>query len=127
MSSKGGTSTSLLPMTSKPLPYTPAVRAGEFLFVSGQVAIRDGALIDDGFEPQVKQSLANLQSVLTQNGAAITDVVKTTVFLVDMADFGPMNEIYAEFFGDHLPARSTVAVAALPNGALFEIDAVARV
>ena len=106
-----------------PLPYSPAVRAGDWLVVSGQIGQRDGALVAGGFAAQLDQALANLAAVLEAHGAARTDVVKCTVFLTDMADFDALNAGYAAFFGDHRPARSAVAVAALPRGAAVEIEA----
>lgn len=113
---------------SKPVgPYTPVVRAGEhLLFVSGQVGVADGALVD-GFEAQLRQALANLSGLLAGEGASLAAVVKTTVFLTSMGDYGEMNRIYTEVFGDSRPARSAVAVAALPLGALVEIEATAWV
>jgi 2-iminobutanoate/2-iminopropanoate deaminase len=109
---------------NKPLgPYSPAVRAGDFLVVSGQTGSRDGALVDGGLDAECRQVFVNLRGVLDANGASLDDVVKTTVFLVDMGDFAAMNAIYVEEFGDHRPARSTVAVAALPVGARVEIEA----
>jgi 2-iminobutanoate/2-iminopropanoate deaminase len=109
---------------NKPLgPYSPAVRAGDFLVVSGQTGTRDGALVQGGLGPECRQVFANLRNVLQSNGASLGDVVKTTVFLVDMADFAAMNTIYAEEFGENRPARSTIAVAALPVGARVEIEA----
>jgi 2-iminobutanoate/2-iminopropanoate deaminase len=114
---------------SKPVgPYTPIVRAGEWLVVSGQVPLRDGRLIEDqDIKAQTTQALSNLRALLEQEGASLGDVVKTTVFLVDIADFGSMNEAYMEAFGDHRPARSAFAVAALPLGARVEVEAWARV
>ena len=107
----------------KPLgPYSPIVRAGEFLIVSGQTGTKDGALVD-GLEAQVRAAMGNLDVLLTTHGSRLRDVVKTTVFLTDMADFAAMNSIYAEIFGETRPARSTVAVAGLPLGACFEIEA----
>jgi 2-iminobutanoate/2-iminopropanoate deaminase len=112
---------------SKPVgPYTPIVRAGEWLVVSGQVGLTESGLAD-GLEAQVTQAVANLQKLLEGEGASLTDVVKTTVFLVDMDDYAAMNEAYMAAFGDHRPARSAVAVAALPIGALVEVEAWARV
>jgi 2-iminobutanoate/2-iminopropanoate deaminase len=109
---------------NKPLgPYSPAVRAGDFLVVSGQTGSRDGALVDGGLDAECRQVFVNLRGVLDANGASLDDVVKTTVFLVDMGDFAAMNAIYVDEFGDHRPARSTVAVAALPVGARVEIEA----
>jgi 2-iminobutanoate/2-iminopropanoate deaminase len=112
---------------SKPVgPYTPIVRAGEWLVVSGQVALRDGALIDADARAQTTQALSNLRGLLEGAGAGLDQVVKTTVFLADMADYAAMNEAYIEAFGDHRPARSAVAVAALPLGAQVEVEAWAR-
>ncbi len=107
-------------------PYSPIVRAGGWLVTSGQIGLRDGAIVDGGVRAQTVQSLANLRTVLEGEGASLADVVKTTVFLTDMADFAAMNEEYATAFGDHRPARSTVAVAALPLGAVVEVEAWAR-
>ncbi len=107
-------------------PYSPVVRAGEWLVCSGQVGLRDGALVEGGVRAEGHQALANLRELLEGEGASLAHVVKTTVFLTDPADFGPMNAVYAEAFGDHRPARSTVVVAALPLGATFEIEAWAR-
>jgi len=114
---------------SKPVgPYTPIVRAGEWLVVSGQVALRDGKLIDDeDIKAQTAQAVANLRGLLEGEGADLADVVKTTVFLADIADYTGMNEAYIEAFGDHRPARSAVAVAGLPLGARVEVEAWARV
>ncbi len=109
---------------AKPVgPYTPIVRAGDWLVVSGQVGIRDGALVNDGFESELRQAIANLEAQLATAGASLTDVVKTTVFLRHMNDYALMNAIYVECFGDHRPARSAVGVAELPVGALVEIEA----
>ena len=112
---------------SKPVgPYTPIVRAGEWLVVSGQVGLNESGLAD-GLSAQVTQAVANLKGLLEGEGASLDDVVKTTVFLVDMDDYAAMNEAYTAAFGDHRPARSAVAVAALPIGALVEVEAWARV
>jgi 2-iminobutanoate/2-iminopropanoate deaminase len=109
---------------SKPVgPYTPIVRAGDWLICSGQVGIADGALVEGGLEGQLRQAMANMAGLLASMGATMDDVVKTTVFLTDMADYATMNEIYTELFGDHRPARSAVAVASLPIGALIELEA----
>ncbi|MCU0274816.1 MAG: Rid family detoxifying hydrolase [Acidimicrobiales bacterium] len=111
---------------SKPVgPYSPIMRAGDLLLASGQIGLRDGAMVEGGLEPQLRQLMANLRGVLDTQGATLEDVVKTTVFLVDMADFAEMNRIYLEEFGDHRPARSTIGVAALPVGAVVEVEAVA--
>lgn len=111
---------------SKPLgPYTPAVRAGDFIIVSGQVGVRDGALVEGGVAAQATQAVANLRDRLAEMGAELTDVVKTTCFLVGMDAFATFNDAYVEAFGRHRPARSTVAVRELPIGAQVEIEAMA--
>jgi 2-iminobutanoate/2-iminopropanoate deaminase len=104
-------------------PYSPAVRAGELLFVSGQVGVRDGSLVAGDTVDQLRQAFANLESVLADHGAALTDVVKMTVFLRHMSDFGRMNEAYIALLGDHRPARTTIGVAELPLNALVEVEA----
>jgi 2-iminobutanoate/2-iminopropanoate deaminase len=113
---------------SKPLgPYSPFVRAGDFVIVSGQGGLRDGTLVEGGVSAQTEQTLANLAEVLAEAGAALTDVVKTTCFLTDLGTFAEFNDAYAAAFGDHRPARSTVEVAALPAGLDVEIEAWAHV
>ena len=107
-------------------PYSPFVRSGDLIFTSGQIGILDGAIVEGGLEPQMRQVLINLRSVLDSADASITDVVKTTVFLVDMDDYSEMNRIYIEEFANHRPARSAVAVAQLPLGARVEIEAIAE-
>jgi len=104
-------------------PYTPIVRAGDWLVCSGQIGIREGHLVGSGLADQIHQALANLRDLLEAEGASLTDVVKTTVFLTHMSDYPAMNDAYTEFFGDHRPARSAVAVSGLPLGALVEIEA----
>lgn len=104
-------------------PYTPLVRAGDWVIVSGQVGIADGALISGGLEAELQRALDNLKGHLDAAGVALTEVKKTTVFLRHMSDFARMNEIYTEFFGDHRPARSAIGVAELPLGALVEVEA----
>jgi 2-iminobutanoate/2-iminopropanoate deaminase len=110
-------------------PYSQALRAGGFLFTAGQVGFdpTTGELVDGGIAEQTRRVLQNIRAILEAGGSGLAQVVKTTVFLVDMADFGAMNEVYAEAFGAHRPARSTVAVAALPRGARVEIEAVAAI
>lgn len=114
---------------SKPVgPYTPVVRAGGFLIVSGQVGIADGQLVRGGLEGELRQTVANLSGLLEAEGASLADVVKTTVFLRHLAsDYARMNEVYVELFGDHRPARSAIGVAELPLGALVELEAWAHV
>ena len=108
-------------------PYSQAIRIGELVFTSGMLGLDplSGNLVEGGLDAQVRQALDNLQAVLNQAGANLGTVVKTTVFLKNMSDFAAMNAIYAEYFKDSPPARSTVEVAALPKGALFEIEAAA--
>ena len=110
-------------------PYSQALRAGGFLFTAGQVGFdpATGELVDGGIAEQTRRVLQNIRAILEAGGSGLAQVVKTTVFLVDMADFAAMNEAYAEAFGTHRPARSTVAVAALPRGARVEIEAVAAI
>ena len=109
---------------SKPVgPYTPVVRAGDWLVVSGQVGAIEGKLVEGGVREQLEQVMTNLRGLLEGAGASLADVVKCTVFLTDMGDFATMNEIYMAAFGDHRPARSAVAVTALPIGALIEVEA----
>ncbi len=106
-------------------PYTPVVRTGDFVFSSGQVGIKDGKLVEGGLRAELTQAMENLSTVLALEGATLDDVVKTTVFLTDMGEYAEMNETYTAALGDHRPARSAVAVAALPVGACVEIEAVA--
>ena len=108
-------------------PYSHAVRVGGLLFCSGQVALKDGALVGDDVAAQTEQVFRNVRAVLASAGADLADVVKTTVYLDTMDDFQAMNAVYADAFGDHRPARSTVAVDALPVGALVEIEVIAEV
>ena len=108
-------------------PYSQATRANGLLFTAGQVGFdpATGELVDGGISEQTERVLANIRAILEAERLDLSTVVKTTVYLVDMADFAAMNTVYAKVFGDHRPARSTVAVAALPRGARVEIDAVA--
>jgi 2-iminobutanoate/2-iminopropanoate deaminase len=110
-------------------PYSQAIRANGFLFTAGQVALdpATGELVTGGIAEQTTRALENLRAVLKAAGSGLDQVVKTTVFLVDMADFSEMSEVYGRVFGAHRPARSTVAVAALPKGARVEIDVIATV
>ena len=104
--------------------YTPAVRASDWLIVSGQVGIdAEGQLVPGGTAGELRQAIANLEAHLDTHGARLDQVVKTTVFLRHMSDYDLMNEVYVECFGDHRPARSAIGVAELPIGALIEIEA----
>ncbi len=109
-------------------PYSHAVRSGPLLFTSGQIPLNPetGILVNDNIKEQAQQVLINLRNVLQAAGLGMSNVVKTTVFLKDMAEFPILNEIYAEHFGEHAPARSTIQVAALPLGCRVEIEAIAE-
>ena len=109
-------------------PYSQAIVHGQMVYTAGQVALDPATmeLVSGGVAEQSERVFANLRAVLAAAGSGLGKVVKTTVYLVDMADFGAMNEVYAKHFGDHRPARSTVAVAGLPKGARVEIDVVAQ-
>ena len=104
-------------------PYRPIVRAGDWLVLSGQLGLSEGAVVAGGMQAELRQALLNLASLLDTEGATLSDVVKTTVYLRHIADYAAMNETYVEVFGDHRPARAAVAVAGLPLGALVEIEA----
>jgi 2-iminobutanoate/2-iminopropanoate deaminase len=111
-------------MSARPVAhYSPVVVAGPWLIVSGQVGLKDGSLVDGGVAGQTTQAIANLEALLAEHGAQLTDVVKTTVFMVDIENFGAVNGAYAAAFGEHRPARSAIAVAGLPVGALVEVEA----
>ncbi len=113
---------------NKPLgPYTPVVRAGDFIIVSGQGGMSDGVIVEGGVRGQTVQTMKNVEAQLATVGASLSDVVKTLCFLTDMDTFATFNEAYAEAFGDHRPARSTVGVAALPGGMAVEVEAWAYV
>lgn len=108
-------------------PYSQAVRAGGFLFCSGQIPLdpSTGTLVDGGIGAQTERVLNNLKAVINAGGATLSSVVKTTVYLTDLGDFPAMNAVYGKFFPQDPPARATVEVAKLPAGARVEIDAVA--
>jgi 2-iminobutanoate/2-iminopropanoate deaminase len=110
-------------------PYSQGMAANGLLFTAGQIGIdpQTGRLVDGGFAQQFERALANLSAVVEAAGASWVDVVKTTVYLHDMADFATFNEMYGRLIGDARPARTTIQAAALPRGALVEIDAVVRV
>jgi len=109
---------------NKPLgPYSPFVRAGDFVIVSGQGGLLDGAVVEGGVTAQTVQTMRNLADRLADAGAELSDVVKTMCFLTDIGTFAEFNTAYAEAFGDHRPARSTVEVSALPGGMNVEVEA----
>jgi 2-iminobutanoate/2-iminopropanoate deaminase len=109
-------------------PYSQAVAVDGWLYTSGQIALdpATGEIVPGGFEAQARRVLENLREVLASAACGFRNVVRATVYVVDLADFPKLNALYAEAMGDHRPARSTVQVAALPKGALVEIDLVAR-
>lgn len=108
-------------------PYSQAIEVNGFIFASGQIPIdpHTGKIVEGGVAEQTRQALINAAHVLEEAGLGLSSVVKTTVFLTDMADFAAMNEVYASFFKAPYPARSAVAVKALPKGALVEVECVA--
>lgn len=108
-------------------PYSQAVRAGSLLFVSGQVPLdpATGEVVESTIQAQTTRSLENVKAILTQAGAGLENVVKTTVFLKDMNDFAEMNRIYQSYFPENCPARSAVQVARLPKDVMVEIEAIA--
>lgn len=110
-------------------PYSQAYSAGGFLFTSGQIGLdpATGEMVGGGFEAQAKRVLENLQAVLASAGCSFGDVVKSTIYVTDLGNFGRLNELYGAALGAHRPARSTVEVAGLPKGALVEIDLIARI
>ncbi len=110
-------------------PYSQAIKVGNLIYTSGQIPIdpATGAPVAGGIKEQTRQSLLNVQAILKEAGISMSSVVKTTVFMADMNDFADMNGVYAEFFTEPYPARSAVAVKALPKGALVEIEVVAAV
>ena len=108
-------------------PFSQAVRSGDLIFFSGQVGLdASGKLVEGGVTAQAEQVFANLTAVLDAAGKSFTDVVRVGVFLTDMADFAALNAVYARYFTEPYPARTTVAVAALPLGAAVEIDMVVK-
>lgn len=110
-------------------PYSQAIRVGNLIYTSGQIPINPvtGQFVEGGIKEQTRQSLTNVKAILEEAGTSMANVIKTTVFMADMADFADMNGIYAEFFAEPFPARSAVAVKTLPKGALVEIEVIAEV
>ena len=109
-------------------PYSQAIQVGNLIYTSGQIPIdpATGQFVEGGIKEQTRQSLSNIQAILQEAGLTMASVVKTTVFMADMADFAEMNSVYAEFFTEPYPARSAVAVKTLPKNALVEIEVVAE-
>jgi 2-iminobutanoate/2-iminopropanoate deaminase len=110
-------------------PYNQAIRVGDLVFVAGQlgISLETGSLVGGGVAEQTEQIMANLGAILDAAGSGLDKLVKTTVFLMDLGDFGAMNQVYAAHVGDRPPARSTVQISGLPSGALVEIEAVGHV
>lgn len=108
-------------------PYSQAMVANGVIYTSGQIGLTPQGILVEGIEAQTRQVLSNLSEVLQAGGSSLKNVFKTTIFLSNMEDFALVNEIYAEFFGEHKPARSTVAVKTLPKNALVEIECMALV
>ena len=108
-------------------PYSQAIRAGDLVFVSGQLALRPdhAEIVSDSIEEQTQQVFANLRAILEESGSGLDRLVKTTVYLSDLGDFAAMNEVYAKHVGAQPPARATIEVSGLPSGAKVEIDAIA--
>ncbi|MDN5332368.1 MAG: 2-iminobutanoate/2-iminopropanoate deaminase [Tepidanaerobacteraceae bacterium] len=109
-------------------PYSQAVMVGDFLYASGQIAINPatGEIVEGGIEAQTRQVMENVKNILQAAGMDFSNVVKTTVFITNMDDFGKVNEIYATYFGENPPARSCVEVSRLPKGALIEVEVIAH-
>ena len=127
MSEKNVVRTEAAPAPFQGAPYSQAIAAGGFVFVSGQLGLKpgDSAIEGETIEEQTEQVFANLRAILEEAGTGLDRLVKTTVFLQDLGDFQGMNSVYAQHVGDSPPARSTVEVAKLPSGALVEIEAIA--
>lgn len=109
-------------------PYSQAIRTGDLVFVSGQLALEpdhDG-IVGDSIQEQTEQVFQNLAAILNEAGSGVDKLVKTTVYLVNLGDFQGMNEVYARWVGDRPPARATIEISALPSGALVEIEAIAH-
>jgi 2-iminobutanoate/2-iminopropanoate deaminase len=127
VSSKEVVRTEVAPAPFQGAPYSQAIKANGFVFVSGQLSLRPGdkELSAGDIGAQTEQAIANLRAILEEAGSSLENLVKTTVFLQNLDDFAGMNEVYAKHVGDRPPARSTVEVAKLPSGALVEIEAIA--
>jgi 2-iminobutanoate/2-iminopropanoate deaminase len=129
MEGKTAVRTEEAPAPFQGAPYSQAIRTGDFVFVSGQLALRPdhAEIVGDSIEEQTEQVLANLRAILEAAGSGLDRLVKTTVYLADLGDFAGMNEVYARHVGEVPPARATIEVSALPSGAKVEIEAVATV
>jgi 2-iminobutanoate/2-iminopropanoate deaminase len=125
---KSAVRTEKAPAPFQGAPYSQAIKAGDFVFVSGQVALAPGSseIVGETIEEQTEQVFANLRAILEEAGSGLDRLVKTTVFLVDFGDFPAMNEVYARHVGETPPARATVEISSLPSGARIEIEAIAQ-
>ena len=127
--SKEAVRTESAPAPFQGAPYSQAIKAGGFVFVSGQLGLEPGGkeMVDGGITPQTEQVFANLRAILEEAGSSLDNLVKTTVYLQNLDDFAAMNEVYKKHVGETPPARATVEVARLPSGSLVEIEAIAVV
>jgi 2-iminobutanoate/2-iminopropanoate deaminase len=128
MVEKGVVRTEKAPAPFQGAPYSQAIRTGDLVFVSGQLALQpdhDG-IVGDSIQEQTEQVFQNLAAILNEAGSGVDKLVKTTVYLVNLGDFQGMNEVYARWVGDRPPARATIEISALPSGALVEIEAIAH-
>jgi 2-iminobutanoate/2-iminopropanoate deaminase len=126
MSDKSVVRTERAPAPFQGAPYNQAIVSGGFVFVAGQLGLTsDGQMVEGGIGEQTEQVMRNLTAILEEAGSSLDRLVKTTVFLTELGNFGGMNEVYARHVGDAPPARSTVEISALPSGALVEIEAIA--
>jgi 2-iminobutanoate/2-iminopropanoate deaminase len=127
MEAKSVVRTEAAPAPFQGAPYSQAIKAGGLVFVSGQLALKPdhGEIVGETIQEQTEQVFANLRAILEAAGSGLERLVKTTVYLVDLADFAGMNEVYARHVGDRPPARATIEVSALPSGAKLEIEAIA--
>jgi 2-iminobutanoate/2-iminopropanoate deaminase len=127
--SKEAVRTEAAPAPFQGAPYSQAIKAGGFVFVSGQLGLRPGEqqMVEGGITPQTEQVFANLRAILEEAGSSLDRLIKTTVYLQHLDDFAAMNDIYTKYVGDTPPARATVEVAKLPSGSLVEIEAIAVV
>ena len=128
MADKTAVRTERAPAPFQGAPYSQAIRFGDLVFVSGQIAIdpETNEVVQGGIAEQTERALANVAAILEEAGTTLANVVKTSIFLVDLSDFAAMNEVYARHMGDVFPARAPVQIGALPSGALVEIDAIAH-
>ncbi len=126
MSEKSAVRTEAAPAPFQGSPYSQAIRAGSFVFVSGQLGVTpSGELVGETIEEQTEQVFANLRAILEAAGSGLDRIVKTTVYLMSLGDFPSMNDVYRRHVGDVPPARATIEISSLPSGALIEIEAIA--